>query len=78
MSERILRLDKAGTPVEWLDWQMAATLYARGLVTWTLGDVIYRLHGAPVALPAPVPACRCIRSSPAMALPITTSARHRL
>lgn len=24
---------------------MAATLYARGLVTWTLGDVIYRLRG---------------------------------
>ncbi|KAF0807091.1 hypothetical protein A6D6_01090 [Alcanivorax xiamenensis] len=45
MSERILRLDKAGTPVEWLDWQAAATLYARGLVTWTLGDVIYRLRG---------------------------------
>ncbi len=45
MSERILRLDKAGTPVEWLDWQMAATLYARGLVTWTLGDVIFQLHG---------------------------------
>ncbi|HAB04493.1 MAG TPA: HNH endonuclease, partial [Alcanivorax sp.] len=22
MSERILRLDKAGTPVEWLDWQV--------------------------------------------------------
>ena len=41
MSERILRLDKAGTPVEWLDWQAAAVLYARGLVTWTLGDVIY-------------------------------------
>ncbi|HCJ64991.1 MAG TPA: HNH endonuclease, partial [Alcanivorax sp.] len=39
MSERILRLDKAGTPVEWLDWQAAAVLYARGLVTWTLGDV---------------------------------------
>lgn len=45
MSDRILRLDKTGTPVEWLDWQMAATLYARGLVTWTLGDVIYRLRG---------------------------------
>lgn len=45
MSERILRLDKAGTPVEWLDWQAAAVLYARGLVTWTLGDVIYQLHG---------------------------------
>ena len=45
MSERILRLDKAGTPVEWLDWQAAAVLYARGLVTWTLGDVIYNLRG---------------------------------
>ncbi|MDX1803245.1 MAG: HNH endonuclease [Alcanivorax sp.] len=45
MSERILRLDKTGTPIEWLDWQMAAVLYARGLVTWTLGDVIYRLRG---------------------------------
>ena len=45
MSERILRLDKGGTPIEWLDWQMAATLYARGLVTWTLGDVIYRPKG---------------------------------
>ncbi|MZR64111.1 HNH endonuclease [Alcanivorax sp. DP30] len=45
MSERILRLDKGGTPIEWLDWQMAATLYARGLVTWTLGEVIYRPRG---------------------------------
>ncbi|MBM7332827.1 HNH endonuclease [Alloalcanivorax marinus] len=44
-SDRILRLDKAGTPVEWLDWQAAAVLYARGLVTWTLGDVIYQLRG---------------------------------
>ncbi len=45
IGERILRLDKAGTPVEWLDWQAAAVLYARGLVTWTLGDVVYRLRG---------------------------------
>ncbi|BAP13800.1 putative endonuclease [Alcanivorax sp. NBRC 101098] len=45
MTERILRLDKAGAPVEWLDWQVAATLYARGLVTWTLGEEIYRLQG---------------------------------
>lgn len=45
MSERILRLDKTGAPVEWLDWQMAAVLYSRGLVTWTLGEVIYRLRG---------------------------------
>ncbi len=44
-SERILRLDLAGKPVEWLDWQHAACLYARGLVTWTLGDVIFRIRG---------------------------------
>lgn len=45
MTERILRLDVSGAPVEWLDWQTAAGLYSRGLVTWTLGDVIYRLQG---------------------------------
>ena len=45
MTERILRLDVSGAPVEWLDWQDAAGLYSRGLVTWTLGDVIYRLQG---------------------------------
>lgn len=43
--ERILRLDITGKPVEWLDWQGAAVLYAREMVTWTLGDVIYRLRG---------------------------------
>lgn len=45
MAERILRLDITGQPVEWLDWQGAACLYARGLVTWTLGDVVCRLRG---------------------------------
>ncbi|PKM22813.1 MAG: HNH endonuclease [Gammaproteobacteria bacterium HGW-Gammaproteobacteria-14] len=45
MAERILRLDITGKPVEWLDWQSAAVLYTRGMVTWTLGDVIYQLRG---------------------------------
>ena len=45
MAERILRLDLAGKPVEWLDWQSAVCLYARDMVTWTLGDVIYRIRG---------------------------------
>jgi 5-methylcytosine-specific restriction endonuclease McrA len=45
MGERILRLDITGAPVEWLDWQGAAGLYSRGMVTWTLGDIIYRLRG---------------------------------
>lgn len=43
--DRILRLDITGQPVEWLCWQSAAVLYARGLVTWTLGDVVYQLRG---------------------------------
>jgi 5-methylcytosine-specific restriction endonuclease McrA len=41
----ILRLNLAGSPVEWLTWQEATTLYARDLVTWTLGDCIRTVHG---------------------------------
>jgi 5-methylcytosine-specific restriction endonuclease McrA len=41
----ILRLNVAGSPVEWLTWQEATTLYARDLVTWTLGDTIRTIWG---------------------------------
>ena len=41
----ILRLNIAGHPVEWLTWQEATTLYARELVTWTLGDTIRTVWG---------------------------------
>jgi hypothetical protein len=41
----ILRLNIAGNPVEWLTWQEATTLYARDLVTWTLGDTIRIVRG---------------------------------
>jgi len=41
----ILRLNVAGSPVEWLTWQEATTLYARDLVTWTLGDTIRTVWG---------------------------------
>lgn len=41
----VLRLNLAGSPVEWLTWQEATTLYARNLVTWTLGDCIRTVHG---------------------------------
>lgn len=42
---KILRLNVSGEPVEWLNWQDAACLYARTLVAWTLGDVILKLRG---------------------------------
>ena len=41
----ILRLNIAGHPVEWLTWQEATTLYARDLVTWTLGDTVRTVCG---------------------------------
>src|SRR5262249_27287045 len=41
----VLRLNLAGSPVEWLTWQEATTLYARELVTWTLGDRIRTIYG---------------------------------
>jgi len=41
----ILRLNVAGHPVEWLTWQEATTLYARDLVTWTLGDTVLTVKG---------------------------------
>jgi 5-methylcytosine-specific restriction endonuclease McrA len=42
---RILRLDLAGRPVEWLSWQDAVALYARDIVVWTLGDAVLRIRG---------------------------------
>lgn len=45
MAARILRVDMAGQPVEWLDWEQAVCLYARDIVGWTLGDVVYRIRG---------------------------------
>ncbi len=42
---QVLRLNVAGSPVEWLTWQEATTLYARDLVTWTLGDTIRTVWG---------------------------------
>lgn len=45
MQVKILRLNLAGQPIEWLDWQAAVCLYARELVSWTLGDVVKKVRG---------------------------------
>ena len=42
---QVLRLNVAGSPIEWLTGQEATTLYARELVTWTLGDTIRTVWG---------------------------------
>ncbi len=45
MTVKILRLNLAGQPIEWVDWQQAVCLYARELVAWSLGDVVHRVRG---------------------------------
>lgn len=45
MSVRILRINTAGIPIEWLSWQEAVCLHARELVTWTYGEEVMEVHG---------------------------------
>lgn len=42
---QILRLNKAGQPIDWLGWRDAVCLYSRDLILWTLGDTIFNLRG---------------------------------
>ena len=45
MQTRILRLNLAGQPIDWLHWEEAVCLYARDLVSWTLGDIVRTVQG---------------------------------
>ncbi len=45
MSLRILRVNTAGFPLEWLSWQEAVCLHARELVSWTYGEEVMEVHG---------------------------------
>ena len=45
MSVRILRINTAGTPVDWLSWQEAVCLHARELVSWTYGEKVMEVRG---------------------------------
>lgn len=45
MEPRILRLNVAGQPIEWLNWRQGVCLYARDLVSWTLGGVVREVKG---------------------------------
>jgi len=42
---RILRLNIAGQPVDWVTWQDAVCLYARDIVVWTIGDPVLQIRG---------------------------------
>ena len=45
MTPLILRLDIAGSPVNWIPWQDAVCLYTRDRVAWSAGDRNFRFHG---------------------------------
>jgi len=45
MEAQILRLNLAGQPLEWIDWQEAVGLYAREIVAWSLGDIVREVYG---------------------------------
>lgn len=42
---RVLSLDAHGRILDWIHWQDAACLYARGAVAWTLGEPYLTLRG---------------------------------
>lgn len=41
----VLRLNIAGTPIEWLNWREAACLYSRDMVVWTFGEPLIEIYG---------------------------------
>lgn len=45
MNVRILRINTAGMPVDWLNWQEAVCLHARELVSWAYGEEVMEVHG---------------------------------
>lgn len=45
MSLKILRVNSAGWPENWLHWQQAVCLHARELVTWTYGEPVLTVRG---------------------------------
>ena len=45
MQERILKLNKAGAPQAWIDFEQAAVIQSKGLVLWTMGDMASVLRG---------------------------------
>jgi len=45
MNSKVLRLNKAGTPIAWLSWQETATLLVKDQVLWSIGDTVHKVRG---------------------------------
>ena len=47
---QVLRTDRSGVPLEWIDYREAARLHHQGQVAYACGTPIFRLHGGTNAL----------------------------
>ena len=45
LQQQVLRTDVAGMPLEWISYQDAVRLIALGQVSYSLGRILYRIHG---------------------------------
>ena len=45
MNAKILRLNKAGTPIDWITREQAATLVVKDQVVWALGEDAFEIRG---------------------------------
>ncbi len=45
LDQQVLRVDAAGIPLEWIDYQEAVRLYHLGRVVYSLGSTVYRIRG---------------------------------
>ncbi len=45
LEQQVLRVDAAGVPLEWVDYQEAVRLYYLGRVVYSLGRTVYRVRG---------------------------------
>ncbi len=45
LEQQVLRVDAAGVPLQWVDYQEAVRLYYLGRVVYSLGRTVYRVRG---------------------------------
>lgn len=50
LQQQVLRTDVAGMPLEWIGYRDAVRLIALGQVSYSLGRMVYRIHGGINAL----------------------------
>ena len=50
LNHQVLRTDASGMPLEWIDYQEAVKLYSLGHVAYTVGTLLYTIHGGINAL----------------------------